>query len=254
MTAAKTLWGNANSLRSIRAIKIPPLPELNQIKITVLCDVLNPLCGPNGAARTFSGQKGAAPGQIKQIEQGMENLAKLIQDLTGRDLRSEPMTGSAGGLAAAFLAFFNAELVHGARFLMDWIHFDRILEEHEILITGEGQTDSQTQEGKAPFECLERAKRLGKRAFVISGRLGAGHETLPQIISTNECVCLRQLTERARCAIRQDSRDLFRSGSLRNVEFLERRLSLLLLSSLCDTGILAFSFKIAMNWCQVYYT
>ena len=68
---------------------------------------------------------------------------------------------------------------------MDWIHFDRILAEHEILITGEGQTDAQTLEGKAPFESLERAKRLGKQAFVISGQLGTGYEalskTFPQV-------------------------------------------------------------------------
>ena len=209
----KTLWGNANSLRSIRAIKVPTLPELNQIKITVLCDVLNPLCGQNGAARIFSGQKGAAPGQIKQIEQGMENLARLIQDLTGRDLRNEPMTGSAGGLAAAFLAFFNAELVHGARFLMDWIHFDRILAEHEILITGEGQTDAQTQKGKAPFECLERAKRLGKRAFVISGRLGAGHEVLLKSFpQTNAFAC--GSSPNARDALFDKTLEIFSDPSL----------------------------------------
>ena len=95
----KALWGNANSLRSIRSITVPKIPELERVKFVILCDVLNPLCGPNGSARVFARQKGAAPGQINQIEQGMENLAKLIQEMTGRDLRREPMAGSAGGLA-----------------------------------------------------------------------------------------------------------------------------------------------------------
>jgi glycerate kinase len=174
----KDLWGNADGLRNIRTVRVTPMPELRDIRIFALCDVLNPLCGANGSARTFSRQKGASEGQIRLIEQGMENLAGRVQEMTGRDLKNEPMTGAAGGIAAAFLAFFNAELVHGARFLMDWIHFDRLLEEHELLITGEGTTDAQTLRGKAPLECLERARRLGKKTIVISGALGDGHEAL----------------------------------------------------------------------------
>lgn len=174
----RPLWGNAASLRSIRSFSLPKNPVLNKVKFIVLCDVLNPLCGPKGSARTFGPQKGASPGQVSQIEQGMENFAALIQKTTGRNLRSEPMTGSAGGLAAAFLGFFNTELVHGARFLMDWIHFDRILADHAFLIVGEGKTDGQTLSGKAPAECLERAQRQGKKVVLISGVLGEGHESL----------------------------------------------------------------------------
>ncbi len=172
------LWGNANGLRQIRNIKLPDVSPLDRVRFVVLCDVLNPVLGPKGSARTFSRQKGASTTQISLIEQGMESFAKLIQEMNGRDLREAPMTGSAGGLGASFLAFFNTELVLGARFLLDWLHFDSKLEKRTFLVTGEGKSDFQTLNGKAPMVCLERADRLGKKSLLISGILGDGYTTL----------------------------------------------------------------------------
>ncbi len=172
------LWGNANGLRQIRNIKLPDVSPLDKVRFVVLCDVLNPVLGPKGSARTFSRQKGASTTQISLIEQGMESFAKIIHDLNGRDLREEPMTGSAGGLGASFLAFFNTELVLGARFLLDWLQFDSRLEKKTFLVTGEGKSDFQTLNGKAPMVCLERADRLGKKSLLVSGSLGDGYTTL----------------------------------------------------------------------------
>ncbi len=172
------LWGNANGLRQIHNIKLPEVTVLDRVRFVVLCDVLNPVLGPKGSARIFSRQKGASSPQISLIEQGMERFAKLIQEMNGRDLREEPMTGSAGGLGAAFLAFFNSELVLGARFLLDWLQFDSRLEQRSFLVTGEGKSDFQTLNGKAPMVCLERADRNGKNSLLISGVLGDGYTTL----------------------------------------------------------------------------
>lgn len=184
----RVLWGNAMGLRHARTVKLSPIKFPENLKFTVLCDVLNPLCGPNGSARTFAPQKGATVEQVRLIEQGMENFANLVQTMTGRKVASHPMTGSAGGLAAAFLTFLNAELVQGARFLFDWTQFDKQLDKHGFLITGEGRTDNQTLSGKAPWECLERARRLNKRSLVISGSLGTGHKLLLNNSSVLACV------------------------------------------------------------------
>jgi len=177
-TGGRVLWGNAETLRLLHAFEPPRDRPWEKVRFTVLCDVLNPLLGPHGSARTFSRQKGASPGQVSLIEQGMEHFVSVIQKTLGHSPRYEPMTGSAGGLSAAFKTFFDAELVHGARFLLDWIGFDRILDEVAFLITGEGRTDYQTMSGKAPMECLERAGRMGKRSLVISGALADGYEPL----------------------------------------------------------------------------
>ncbi|MBI4403198.1 MAG: glycerate kinase [Deltaproteobacteria bacterium] len=172
------LWGNAHSLRNVTSIVPPKERIFRQSHFVVLCDVLNPLCGPKGSARTFAKQKGATLQQVELIEKGMMNYAQLVQKLNGRRLHDEPMTGSAGGLGAAFAAFFDAELVLGAQFLLDWIRFDNLLKEHSVVITGEGKTDQQTLQGKSPFECISRASRLGKPSLILSGSLGPGDEQL----------------------------------------------------------------------------
>lgn len=176
----RPLWGNALSLRQIQSWRDPRDRRIEKLKFTVLCDVMNPLCGPRGSARTFSAQKGATLGQVSQIEEGMMNLATLVQKITGRDMRNEPMTGSAGGLAAAFRAFFPSDLVLGARFLLDWVQFDRTLSDYALLIVGEGKTDAQSLSGKAPAECLSRAESQGKRTLILSGAVGEGLQSLTQ--------------------------------------------------------------------------
>lgn len=177
-SSGHSLWGNAQSLRDIRYWKAPPADPVGEVKFTILCDVLNPLCGAIGAARTFSPQKGASVQQVLWIDEGLENMAKLIESNMGRNVRNEPMTGAAGGLGAAFRAFLQAELVHGARFLFDWIHFDDVLAQHDFVVTGEGRIDAQTLAGKATMECVDRAQRAGKRIVLISGALGPGHESI----------------------------------------------------------------------------
>lgn len=170
------IWGNAHGLRLIRSVLLPDLSSLMRVKFVVLCDVMNPLLGPMGAAHTFSRQKGASSSQVHLIEQGMTNLAQLIQDMTGRILRDEPMTGAAGGISAAFVAFFRSELVQGAPFVLNWLKFEQKLAHYKLLITGEGTSDYQTIGGKAPMVCLEVAKKLGIRSLLVSGALGEGYE------------------------------------------------------------------------------
>lgn len=184
------LWGDANGLRLIRSVRIPSEKFREKIRFTVLCDVLNPLCGPQGSAKTFAPQKGASREQVNLIEQGMENFAQVIRSLTGKNVAAQPMCGSAGGLAAAFYAFFQTELVQGARFLLDWVGFDGALKNHSFLITGEGKTDSQTLSGKAPMECIERAAKAGKKSVLVSGTLGGGYDKLlgkQGLVSCIEC-------------------------------------------------------------------
>jgi glycerate 2-kinase len=177
-SSGHSLWGSAQSLRDIKYWKAPSPNPFKGVKFTILCDVLNPLCGPKGTARTFASQKGASTQEVCWIEEGLQNLAGLIETNMGRNVRNEPMTGSAGGLGAAFRTFLNADLVHGARFLMDWLHYDDILAQHDFVITGEGCIDAQTLAGKAPMECVERAERLGKRIVLMCGMLGPGHESI----------------------------------------------------------------------------
>ena len=52
-------------------------PALRDCVITVLCDVKNPLCGPEGAAHVFGPQKGATPEQVAELDAALARLARV---------------------------------------------------------------------------------------------------------------------------------------------------------------------------------
>jgi glycerate kinase len=137
----------------------------------VLCDVRNPLLGPNGAAAVFGPQKGATHRMVEQLEAGLRRLCEVVRDLTQIDLAAIPYGGSAGGAAAGLHAFLGARLLSGTESYLDLTGFDRSLEGMDVVITGEGGLDAQTLEGKAPLGVATRAKRLGRRVIFLTGRV-----------------------------------------------------------------------------------
>ena len=149
-----------------------------QWKIAVLCDVENPLCGPNGSARVFSPQKGASPEQVVLLEKAHSEFADVVERKFGIDIKSMPRGGSAGGLASALYAYLGAELVSGAQFVLTASRFEAALEKHDCLIVGEGKTDVQTLSGKSPWVAIQLAEKLRKKSFLISGALGEGAEKI----------------------------------------------------------------------------
>ncbi|MHC4194256.1 MAG: glycerate kinase, partial [Planctomycetota bacterium] len=54
--------------------------------VEVLCDVTNPLCGPEGAARIYAPQKGATQQMVDELEKGFAHLAQLVKGQLGRDI------------------------------------------------------------------------------------------------------------------------------------------------------------------------
>lgn len=146
--------------------------------ITVLCDVENPLCGETGSAKVFAPQKGATPNQVDLIEKQNQKFAEEIKLLLGKDVSSMPRAGSAGGLATALHAFLGGRLVSGSHFMLEASDFETVLRQHDVLIIGEGKTDSQTISGKSPWAAIQVAEKLGKKSVLISGALGEGSETI----------------------------------------------------------------------------
>ena len=60
---------NRNYITDIRGINTELLQQkFKEIHITILCDVDNPICGPEGAAAVFAPQKGASPEQIIMLD------------------------------------------------------------------------------------------------------------------------------------------------------------------------------------------
>ena len=87
---------------------------LQDVEITVACDVANPLFGPHGAAYTFAPQKGANPEEVALLDDGLRNYARVCAAFLGTDFSSVPGAGAAGGLGFALLAFLHASYRSGA--------------------------------------------------------------------------------------------------------------------------------------------
>lgn len=145
--------------------------DLDLPEIEVLCDVDNPLCGKNGAARVFGPQKGATHEMVEQLESGLNHLAEIVRQQLGRQIHQIPGTGAAGGLSAGALAFMDAKLVRGVETI---IHESRLTEEisdADWVITGEGRFDSQSLRGKAVSGVTKVAIRNRVRVGVLAGRV-----------------------------------------------------------------------------------
>ena len=129
---------------------------------TVLCDTRVTL---HAAPRAFGPQKGASP----------EDVAELERRFRGRACGELPGSGAAGGLGAA-LASLGAELVSGARYVIDATGFRERAAQADLVVTGEGTVDRTTFEGKAPGEAVRVCGELGVRCLLFGGRVADGLE------------------------------------------------------------------------------
>jgi glycerate kinase len=177
--AGNELPGDGASLIQINKIGLDGLdPRLGQADIQVICDVDNPLLGQHGAARVFAPQKGASPEQVVQLEAGLAQLADVIEQDLGQDVRELPGAGAAGGLGAGLSAFLQAELTPGAGLVLELLELKQALAGADLVLTAEGRLDEQTRHGKAPAAVAARAHALGIPCLALAGGLGPGSETL----------------------------------------------------------------------------
>ncbi len=147
-----TVDGGSGLREALRELPVPT---------TVLCDVRTTLAD---AARLFGPQKGATTETLPALERrlaAMEELAPYA-GLAG--------AGAAGGLGAAFAAL-GATLLQGAPTVLDLIGFDERLRGCDFAVTGEGQVDRTTAEGKAPGVVAARCAAAGVRCVVFGGRV-----------------------------------------------------------------------------------
>lgn len=160
-------------------------PKIKDASITLLCDVDNPFCGENGASFVFAPQKGATPEQVKQLDKNLCHLSNIIERDFNFSLTSLPSSGAAGGLSGGLTAFTNAECCSGADKILETVNFKDMVRNCDLIITGEGCLDSQTEHGKVISKVLAHAEDVPCIAIV-----GVKKETttlpLNAVYETNE--------------------------------------------------------------------
>ncbi len=141
--------------------------RLAGVRIDVVVDVDNPLCGPDGAAQTFARQKGATPEQIALLDRVLAHIADVAERTLRCDYRNEPGAGAAGGLGFALLAFLGAHMEPGVALIAREWNLPELLRGAALCMTGEGTIDAQTLHGKtvAGVAALARAQNVPVVAF-----------------------------------------------------------------------------------------
>ncbi len=173
------LHGFGRELSDVAHIDTSHLDKrLNECNITVMCDVKNPLCGKNGATHIFAKQKGATPEMIRFLENGMCNYRDIIRKEFGTDCDMIEGAGAAGGLGAALDVFLGGKMQSGIETVLQLINFDEKLKDVDLVITGEGCTDSQSIYGKVMYGVGNHAQKFGIPCIGLSGSLGDGAEKI----------------------------------------------------------------------------
>jgi glycerate kinase len=155
-------------LRRVVLIKHARGSPLDRVKITVACDVTNPLFGPNGAAAIFGPQKGATPEQIAELDALLQRLAERCGKLPEANA---PGAGAAGGLGFAMLAFFGATLRGGFNIIADAVRLRDRLRGADLCLTGEGRLDASSLGGKACIGVARVCRELGVPCVAIAGQI-----------------------------------------------------------------------------------
>lgn len=153
-------------------------------RILVFNDVANPLLGENGASKIFGPQKGATPNMIIKLENNLAHLSRIVKRDLGTDYTNDWGTGSAGGLGFGLKTFFDAKLVSGINKMLEVAQFEKLCQDADFVITGEGSFDTQSKSGKVPFGIAKASLKWNSNCqiVILAGKVAANLVDLPQNI------------------------------------------------------------------------
>ncbi len=164
----KTLVDLPLGLESVARIMSPD--QATKARVTVACDVTNPLLGETGCTRVYGPQKGIAPDDFAFHE---ERLARLVAACGEGAVEAARMPGSgaAGGLGFGAMMFLGAVLEPGFDLVAEKLGIAAAIAEADLVITGEGRLDRQSLQGKGPHGVARLARGMGKNLAAFCGSL-----------------------------------------------------------------------------------
>lgn len=137
--------GSATTDGGLGALKaMHPTQKFRGIDLSVACDVRTRFVD---AAEVFAPQKGASSSQVEFLRRRLERLAQVYKMESGVDVVDVEGSGAAGGLAGGLLTV-GAKLVSGFDYVADEVGLDELIENADLVITGEGFLDEESFDGK----------------------------------------------------------------------------------------------------------
>ncbi len=149
-----------------------------EIEVEVLCDVDNPLYGPEGAAHIYAAQKGADANAIAHLDAGLQHFAQLFPQ---HHFGQMPGAGASGGLGAGTIAFLSAKLKPGIETIMEITDFEQHIKPAALILTGEGKLDEQSLRGKLIGGICRKAENYQVPVIALCGSLQATAQSIKEI-------------------------------------------------------------------------
>lgn len=156
----RPLRASGRTLPMIERIDISRSISLSGIDIVVASDVTNPLTGSSGAAEIYGPQKGTSNADVRYLDRGLVNLVDTFARCgfpRAPEIARIPGSGAAGGVGFA-AALLGARIGSGAQYFLDLLDFDTHLRQADLVVTGEGSIDDQTQSGKLLSVVIARSR------------------------------------------------------------------------------------------------
>ena len=181
--AGRPLAPGGAALARLARIDVSALDSrLAATEIAVLCDVQNPLIGPDGASAVYGPQKGADAAAVAELERALANYAGIVERDLGVSIAELPGGGAAGGLAAGLAAFCGALLVSGFDAVANAIGLAERVARSNMVLTGEGRLDTQSAWGKSVAGVALLAQAAGKPCIAVCGLI-EGDGRLPGLMA-----------------------------------------------------------------------
>lgn len=151
--------------------------RLRDVDLVVATDLELPLLGLNGASAVLAPGMGASEEIAQRLENALGSFAAMVSRLhpppvdllTGLPMRPErlPGAGAAGGLGYALL-LLGGRRVAGVEAVLDAVGFDDLLEQADLVVTGEASFDWRSLRGGVVAGVAAAASRVGVPAIVVA--------------------------------------------------------------------------------------
>jgi glycerate kinase len=178
--AGNELEPGGAALMKLQRIDVSGLdPRVRSCEIVVAADAVNPLLGPAGASLVYGPQKGGTPEAVAELEVALQHYAGVVKRELDVDIATVSGAGAAGGLGGGLVAFLGARITSGAEFVAEAIGLAGRIERADVVFTGEGRLDSQTEYGKSVAVVARLAKERRCPVVVFAGSVADDADLAP---------------------------------------------------------------------------
>lgn len=126
----------------------------------------------------YGPQKGAGPEAVEALEANLTRYADVLAEATGTRVHDMPGAGSAGGVPAGLVALSDARMASGFDLVAGAVDLEDRLARADWVLTGEGQLDRSSFEGKVVGRLAARCQALGVPLTAVVGNVDPEGESL----------------------------------------------------------------------------